>query len=85
MAQLPHHALGLGCVAVPAAPGCATRSSHDTPEYYLFRPAVEKAYGYAHAVRVGDHIKFSGAVSMNDQGELVTPGNLELQIKILLR
>ncbi len=64
-----------------AAPGCATRSAHETPEYYLFRPAVEKAYGYAHAVRIGDHIKISGAVSMNDQGELVAPGNLEQQMK----
>lgn len=61
--------------------GCATRSTHEVPEYYLFRPAVEKAYGYAHAVRIGDHVRISGAVSMNDQGELVAPGNLEQQMK----
>jgi len=61
------------------ASGCATQSH--TPDYFLFRPAVEKAYGYAHAVRIGDHVKISGAVSMDDQGDLVAPGNLEQQMK----
>jgi enamine deaminase RidA (YjgF/YER057c/UK114 family) len=59
--------------------GCASPSH--TPDYFLFRPAVEKAYGYAHAVRIGDHIKISGAVSMDDQGNLVAPGNLDQQMK----
>jgi 2-iminobutanoate/2-iminopropanoate deaminase len=63
------------------ASGCATRSVPETPEYFLYRPAVEKAYGYAHAVRVGDHVKISGAVSMNDQGELVAAGDIEQQMK----
>jgi len=63
------------------ASGCATRSTHEVPEYFHLRPAVEKAFGYAHAVRIGHDIKISGAVSMNDQGELVAPGNLEQQMK----
>lgn len=61
--------------------GCATHQANEKPEYFLFRPAVESAYGYSHAVRIGDHIKISGAVSMNDQGELVAAGNLEQQMK----
>ena len=53
----------------------------DTPEYFLFRPKVEKEYGYAHAVRIGDHIKISGAVSMDDNGVIVAPESLEQQMK----
>ena len=34
-------------------------------EYFLLRPEVEKAYGYTHAVKIGDDIKISGAVSMD--------------------
>lgn len=73
----------LGFVAVLSllAAGCATRSTHEVPEYYLFRPEVEKAYGYAHAVRIGNDIKISGAVSMNEKGDLVAPGDLEQQMK----
>lgn len=29
----------------------------ETPEYYNFRPALEKEYGYTHAVKIGNHIK----------------------------
>ncbi len=71
-------ALGVLAVSVCLTSGCA--SSH-APEYYLFRPQVEKEYGYSHAVRIGDHIKISGAVSMDDKGNLVAPGNLEQQMK----
>ena len=53
----------------------------EKPEYYNFRPALEKEYGYTHAVRIGNHIKISGAVSMDDKGTLVAPGNLEQQMK----
>ena len=38
----------------------------DTPEYFNLRPKLEKEYGYSHAVRMGDEIIISGAVSMND-------------------
>jgi enamine deaminase RidA (YjgF/YER057c/UK114 family) len=50
-------------------------------ETFSLRPAVEKEYGYIHAMRIGDDLKISGAVSMDDQGTLVAPGNLEQQMK----
>jgi len=53
----------------------------DTPEYYLFRPELEKAYGYTHAVKIGNDIKISGAVSMDNGGALLAPGNMEQQMK----
>jgi len=53
----------------------------DTPEYFLLRPEVEKLYGYSHAVKIGNDIKISGAVSMDDKGNLTAPGNLEQQMK----
>lgn len=43
--------------------------NNDKPEYFNLRPEVEKAYGYSHAVRIGNSIKVSGAVSMDDEGE----------------
>ncbi len=53
----------------------------ETPEYFYLRPEVEKAYGYTHAVKIGNDIKISGAVSMDDKGSLTAPGNLEQQMK----
>lgn len=53
----------------------------ETPEYFLLRPEVEKAYGYTHAVKIGDDIKVSGAVSMDDEGNPTAVGNLEQQMK----
>lgn len=53
----------------------------DTPEYFMLRPEVEKAYGYTHAVRIGDDIKISGAVSMDDKGNLTASGSMEQQMK----
>jgi enamine deaminase RidA (YjgF/YER057c/UK114 family) len=52
-----------------------------TPDYFHLRPDVEKAYGYTHAVRVGDDIKVSGAVSMDDEGNPTAAGDLEQQMK----
>ena len=51
------------------------------PEYFLLRPEVEKAYGYSHAVKIGNHIKISGAVSMDDEGNPTAVGDLEQQMK----
>jgi 2-iminobutanoate/2-iminopropanoate deaminase len=51
------------------------------PEYFHLRPEVEKAYGYTHAVRIGDDIKISGAVSMDDEGNPTAVGDLEQQMK----
>ena len=53
----------------------------EAPEYFLLRPAVEKAFGYSHAVKIGDDIKISGAVSMDDAGNPTAVGDLEQQMK----
>ena len=53
----------------------------ESAEYFLLRPELEKMYGYSHAVRIGDDLKISGAVSMNDSGIIVAPGNMEQQMK----
>jgi enamine deaminase RidA (YjgF/YER057c/UK114 family) len=53
----------------------------EVPEYFLLRPEVEKAYGYSHAVKIGDDIKISGAVSMDDEGNPTAVGDFEQQMK----
>jgi len=53
----------------------------EVPEYFNLRPKLEKDYGYSHAVKFGDDLKISGAVSMNDSGIIVAPGNMEQQMK----
>lgn len=53
----------------------------EKPEYFLLRPEVEKAYGYSHAVKIGNDIKISGAVSMDDEGNPIAAGDLEQQMK----
>jgi len=59
----------------------AKTTAGETPEYFNLRPKLEKEYGYTHAVRIGDDLKISGAVSMNDSGMIVAPGNMEQQMK----
>ena len=51
------------------------------PAYFNLRPKVEAAYGYSHAVRIGNDIKVSGAVSMDDEGNPTAVGDLEQQVK----
>ncbi|MCW8982204.1 MAG: RidA family protein [Altibacter sp.] len=51
------------------------------PEYFSLRPEVEKAYGYSHAVKIGNSIKISGAVSMDDQGNPTAVDDIEQQMK----
>jgi enamine deaminase RidA (YjgF/YER057c/UK114 family) len=53
----------------------------EKPEYFLLRPETEKAYGYSHAVKIGNDIKISGAVSMDDEGNPTAIGNFEQQMK----
>ena len=53
----------------------------ESPEYFNLRPKLEKEYGYSHAVKIGNDLKISGAVSMNDSGIIVAPGNMEQQMK----
>ncbi|MEM1116423.1 MAG: RidA family protein [Bacteroidota bacterium] len=52
-----------------------------TPDYFHLRPDIEKAYGYTHAVRIGDDIKVSGAVSMDDEGNPTAVGDLAQQMR----
>lgn len=83
-------------IAVLTSTGCQQKSDnsdnhtdsknlHDatteTPEYFSLRPEVEKAYGYTHAVKIGNDIKISGAVSMDDAGNPTAAGDLEQQMK----
>ncbi len=68
---------------VPPANEMESRVEEPTekPEYFLLRPDIEKAYGYSHAVKIGNEIKISGAVSMDDQGNPAAVGDLEQQMK----
>ncbi|OGU71009.1 MAG: enamine deaminase RidA [Ignavibacteria bacterium RBG_16_34_14] len=56
-------------------------TENETHEYFLLRPEAEKNYGYSHAVRIGDELIISGAVSMDDSGSPTAIGNLEQQMK----
>ncbi|MEM6398103.1 MAG: RidA family protein [Bacteroidota bacterium] len=53
----------------------------EKPEYFLLRPDVEKAFGYSHAVKIGNSIKISGAVSMDDEGNPTAIGDMAQQMK----
>jgi 2-iminobutanoate/2-iminopropanoate deaminase len=53
----------------------------ETREYFHLRPEVEKAFGYTHAVGIGDDIRISGAVSMDDEGNPTAVDDLEQQMK----
>lgn len=53
----------------------------EAPEWFSLRPELEKAYGYTHAVRIGDRITISGAVSMDDKGNPTAVGDFAQQMK----
>ncbi len=53
----------------------------ETPEYFNLRPEAEKAFGYSHAVKIGNDIKISGAVSMDNDGNPTATGDLLEQMK----
>ncbi len=57
------------------------QTSKETPQYFNLRPEVEKAFGYSHAVKIGNDIKISGAVSMDDAGNPTAKGDMSQQIK----
>lgn len=65
----------------PGTSNEAAPAKKEVPEYFNLRPKLEKDYGYTHAVKIGDDLKISGAVSMNDSGVIVAPGNMEQQMK----
>lgn len=58
--------------------GCAGQS-HER-EVFKLRPQVEDQYGYVHAIRVGDRLMISGAVSMDDRGRPTAAGDLRQQM-----
>lgn len=53
----------------------------EEPKYFLLRPALEKEFGYSHAVQIGNILKISGAVSMDERGNILDAGNMEQQMK----
>ena len=67
--------------AKPTADKEMMTAKSDSPEYFNLRPKLEKDYGYSHAVKIGNDLKISGAVSMNDSGMIVAPGDMEQQMK----
>lgn len=75
------------CGCAPEGSGESAKPSEkaspvaETREYFYLRPEVEKAYGYTHAVKVGNDIKISGAVSMDSAGNPTAIGDLEQQMK----
>lgn len=52
----------------------------EVPEYFQLRPEVEKIFGYSHAVKIGNDIKISGAVSMDADGNPTAVGDFEQQM-----
>lgn len=52
-----------------------------SPEYFLLRPEIEKAFGYSHAVKICNEIKISGAVSMDGNANPTAVGDMEQQMK----
>jgi 2-iminobutanoate/2-iminopropanoate deaminase len=75
--------LSAGCnTGTPPAPAAeAATKSAAAPEYFNLRPKLEKDYGYTHAVKIGDDVKISGAVSMDDTGHIVARGDMAQQMK----
>lgn len=59
--------------------GCSANRPHR--EAFKLRPQVEDTYGYTHAIRVGDRLMVSGAVSMDDAGNPTAAGDLAQQMR----
>ena len=72
-------ALASACLIVSGC-GCGNDARSDAPQVFNLRPQVELAYGYTHAIRVGDRLLVSGAVSMDDEGKPTAAGNLRQQM-----
>ena len=77
--------LAVGCTTEassgPVAQAVEAQATREEREYFYLRPSVEKAFGYTHAVRVGNLVKISGAVSMDSEGNPTAAGDLEKQMK----
>lgn len=65
------------------ASGCSSTHSGaaDAPEPFHLRPETEQAYGYTHAIRIGNDLKISGAVSMDAAGKPTAVGDLRQQMR----
>jgi enamine deaminase RidA (YjgF/YER057c/UK114 family) len=50
-------------------------------ETKIFDMPWEKEYGYSQAVKVGNTIYLSGQVSHDDKGNIVGPGDMEVQMR----
>jgi enamine deaminase RidA (YjgF/YER057c/UK114 family) len=57
------------------------KTETETHEFFNLRPELEKSYGYSHAVKIGNDLKISGAVSMDNKGNLMAPDTLAQQMK----
>lgn len=69
-------------IVVISLTGCQQNTeTTEMPEYFYLRPEVEKAYGYTHTVKIGNDIKISGAVSMDDEGNPTAVDDLLQQMK----
>lgn len=51
------------------------------PDYFLLHPKLETTYGYSQAVRIGNLIKISGVVSIDDTGSPTAEGDFLQQMK----
>ncbi|MEP6674750.1 MAG: RidA family protein [Ferruginibacter sp.] len=71
----------IGCKNEDTAKSSAPATASDVPEYFNLRPKLEKDYGYTHAVKIGNDLKISGAVSMTDSGVIIGKGDMALQMK----
>jgi 2-iminobutanoate/2-iminopropanoate deaminase len=60
---------------------CEKPKENSLPEYFSLRPEIEKIFGYTHAVKIGDTIKISGAVSMDEKGNPTAIWDMSQQIK----
>ena len=69
------------CQQAPKEEPVAPKVELEKPEYFQLRPEVEMACGYTHAVKIGNDIKISGAVSMDDAGNPTAIGDFEQQMK----
>ncbi|WP_282079418.1 RidA family protein [Aquimarina algiphila] len=52
-----------------------------TEHFQLRSKEVENAFGYSFAIKIGNHIKASGAVSMDPSGKPTAVGNYAQQMK----
>ncbi len=50
-------------------------------EFFNLRPKIEKQFGYTHSVKIGNDLKISGAVSMDNDGKLLGEGDMDVQMK----